>query len=104
MDGDNEDAVRHAQEAVKNALDSESEERAYLSLAHGYLFSEGPNNLNKARELYKQHKSNKVDPYGSTFAMAALDDFKYFRRAGMDRPEMIEIENEDLSDSPQAPR
>ena len=58
------------------------------NLAHGYLFS---GQYQKAKELYLNYKDKKLAD-GRSFKQAVLDDFKEFRKRGINHPDMKKIE------------
>ena len=84
--------TKDAIDASKNGLNLNANESMNTllntNLAHGYLFS---GQYQKAKELYLDHKDNKL-PDGRSFKQAVLDDFKEFRKHGINHADMKKIE------------
>jgi tetratricopeptide (TPR) repeat protein len=81
-------AIEASEKGLKLGVDDTTNAMLNTNLAHGYLIL---NQYEKAKAIYLNNKDKKVSD-GRSFKQAVLDDFKEFRKLGINHPDMKRIE------------
>jgi tetratricopeptide (TPR) repeat protein len=81
-------AIAASEKGLKFDVDELTKNALNTNLVHGYLFI---NQYEKAKAIYLNYKDKKL-PDGRSFKQGVLDDFKEFRKRGINHPDMKKIE------------
>jgi tetratricopeptide (TPR) repeat protein len=83
-----ERAIEASEQGLAIETDERMEATLHTNLAHGYLFT---GQFDKARAIYVRYQ-DKITSDDRSFKQAVLDDFKEFRRHGIQHADMSRIE------------